>query len=152
MWTELTTTNLQTRLSEVELDALTAELADPTDKLAEILLQTAQEIISRVNTGRRKRGLVAVAVSGPYVPPGAVRHAYTIARQLLTDSFPALAAYNGDDRKAAMESAEKYLSDLANNNADSDDAGAEDYEPTPPSGETFGFQSTGKPLLDFVQF
>ena len=131
------------------MDALTAEADDATAKIAEVLAQAAQEVVSRVNAGRRKRGLSPVSETGASVPPGAVRHAYSIARQLLTDAFPSLAAYNGDDRKAATDAADKYLDDLAKNDADADDAGAAEFEPvTPSSGIVFG----GVTLQDFTSF
>lgn len=145
-WLALNYADLRDRLSSAELDALLAESPAPEDKIDEILGQIAQDVISRVNAGRRKRGLAPATNTGRFVPPGARRHAYTLARRLLTDNFPSLAEYNGDDRRLAFEEAENYLDDLANNNADGDDAGALAFTAT----SAGSFRSSGNALVDFT--
>ena len=84
--------------------------------------------------------------TGLFIPPGAQRHAYAIARRLLTDAFPSLAELNGEDRKLAVEAAEHFLDDLANNNADADDTGAQSYATA--SGAAFRY--SGQSLMDFT--
>lgn len=143
-WVSLTFDALQTRLTSTELEALLAESPNPEAKVSEVLEQVAQDIVSRVNAGRRKRGLAGVSITGAFVPPGAQRHAYSLARRVLSDSFPSLAEFNGDDRKLSIEAAEDYLDDLANNNADSDDTGATAYAPGSSS-----FRYGGAPIMDF---
>lgn len=145
-WVELTSAILRTRLSSEEFNTLTEESAAPETKLTEVLGQVAADIVSRVNAGRRKRGLSPAVSTGLFVPTGATRHAYTLARQLLTECFPSLAQYNGEDRKAAVEAAEKYLEDLAANNVDSDDAGGDEYV----SGTSSSFRAGGNDILDFI--
>lgn len=147
-WVELTSAIFRSRLSSVEFNTLTEESAAPETKLTEILGQVAADVVSRVNAGRRKRGLSPAVDTGLYVPPGSPRHAYTLARQLLTDAFPSLAQYNGEDRKAAVDAAEKYLEDIASNNVDSDDAGGDEYV----AGTSSSFRSGGNDLLDFISF
>lgn len=148
-WVELTAVNFRSRLGNTELDTLTDESPDPDAKIAEVLEQVALDVVGRVNAGRRKRGLVALTGTGSFVPPGSVRHAYSIARRLLTDAFPSLADYNGEDRDVAYRQAEDHLDDLANNNADHDDSGAESYEP---AGAGSSFRTGGKDILDFINF
>ena len=143
-WVSLTFNALQTRLTSTELEALLAESPNPEAKVSEVLEQVAQDIVSRVNAGRRKRGLAGVSITGAFVPPGAQRHAYSLARRALSDSFPSLAEFNGDDRKLSIDAAEDYLDDLANNNADSDDTGATAYAPSSSS-----FRYGGAPIMDF---
>ena len=143
-WVSLTFDALQTRLTSAELEALLAESPNPEAKVSDVLEQVAQDIVSRVNAGRRKRGLAGVSITGAFVPPGAQRHAYSLARRVLSDSFPSLAEFNGDDRKLSIEAAEDYLDDLANNNADSDDTGATAYAPSSSS-----FRYGGAPIMDF---
>jgi hypothetical protein len=144
-WAELTFSGLQGRLGSDEIAALLNESPAPEAKIAEVLGHVAQDIVSRVNTGRRKRGLPPVVNSGVYVPPGAQRHAYTLARRLLTDAFPSLAEFNGDDRRLSVEEAENYLDDLAKNDADSDDPGASSFAYSSSSSFRYG----GSALMDF---
>ena len=68
---------------------------------------------------------------------------------MLTDSFPSLSDYNGEDRDRAYDKAEDHLRDLAENRADADDTGAEDFEPED-SGSSF--RTGGKDLMDFINF
>jgi hypothetical protein len=145
-WTQLTVNGLKDRLASDEFEALLAESPTPEDKLTDILSQVAQEIVSRVNAGRRKRGLVQVATTGLHAPTGSHRHAYALARRLLSESFPSLAEFNGDDRKIAVESAENYLDDLAKNDADSDDYGAVSFAASSSSSFRYG----GSALMDFT--
>ena len=148
-WVKLTSSNLRNRLGNAEIEALTDESPAPDAKVTELLEQISQDITSRVNTGRRKRGLVPIAGTGLYVPPGSARHAYTLTRRLLTDSFPSLADYNGDDRRLAVQEAEDHLEDLANNEADHDDLGAGSFE-SPGAGSSF--RTSGKTNMDFTSF
>lgn len=145
-WIALTVDSFRDRLGNDELDRLVEESPTPDAKLAEVLSQTAAEFVSRINSGRRKRGLGPLVNTGLFIPPGAQRHAYAIARRLLTDAFPSLAEYNGEDRKLAVEAAENFLDDLANNNADADDTGATAYETS--TGAAFRY--SGKALMDFT--
>jgi hypothetical protein len=126
-WLALTYSALRDRLSTDELNRLLAECPTPEDKADEVLTSIAQDIASRVNAGRRKRGLPPVVNTGIYVPPGARRHAYILARRELTDSYPSLAEFNGEDRRQSVEESNSYLDDLANNNADADDTGATSF-------------------------
>jgi len=126
-WLALTYSGLRDRLSTDELNRLLAECPTPEDKADEVLTSIAQDIASRVNAGRRKRGLPPVVNTGIYVPPGARRHAYILARRELTDSYPSLAEFNGEDRRQSVEESNSYLDDLANNNADADDTGATSF-------------------------
>jgi hypothetical protein len=126
-WLALTYSALRDRLSTDELNRLLAECPTPEDKADEVMTSVAQDIASRVNAGRRKRGLPPVVNTGIYVPPGARRHAYILARRELTDSYPSLAEFNGEDRRQSVEESNSYLDDLANNNADADDTGAESF-------------------------
>lgn len=144
-WAELNFAGLQGRLGSDEIAALLAESAAPEAKVTEILTHVGLDIASRVNTGRRKRGLPPVVNSGVYVPPGAQRHAYALARRLLSDSFPSLAEFNGDDRKSSIEEAENYLDDLAKNDADSDDPGASSFAYSSASSFRYG----GSSIMDF---
>lgn len=146
-WITLNVTSLKSRLGTNEIDKLTEEAPSPDGKLAEVLSHVALEIVSRVNSGRRKRGLAPCVSTGLFIPPGSLRHAYALARKLLTDTFPSLAEYNGDDRKAAVDAAEEYLRFLADNNADSDDAGAESYVTT---GATSGPRFGGAATMNFA--
>lgn len=146
-WAQLNYSDFRDRLSSAELDALLAESPAPEDKVDEVLGQVAQDIVSRVNAGRRKRGLAPAVNSGRYVPAGSRRHAYTLARRILTDAFPSLAEYNGDDRRLSFEEAENYLDDLANNDADGDDAGALSFVSSNSGG---AFRYSGNTLLDFT--
>jgi hypothetical protein len=146
-WAALTFDDLRDRLGSTEIEALLAESPTPDDKVNEVLSQIAADVVSRVNAGRRKRGLAPVVNSGRYVPTGAKRHAYTLARRLMTDAFPSLAEYNGDDRKLAVEEAENYLDDLANNNADGDDDGALSFV----SATGTSFRYGGKAVMDFAE-
>ena len=148
-WTRLSASVLRDRLGNAEIEALTDESAAPDSKIEELLDQVAQDITSRVNTGRRKRGLAPVSGTGRDVPPGSVRHAYSLARRLLTDSFPSLADYNGDDRRLAVQEAEDHLEDLANNEADHDDVGASAYESV---GAGSSFRYGGKDNYDYTAF
>jgi len=148
-WVQLAGSSLRDRLDTTEIDSLVEESADADGKIDEILSQVAQDIVGRVNAGRRKRGLPPVSGTGLYVPPGSARHAYTLARRLLTDSFPSLSDYNGEDRDRAYDKAEDHLRDLAENRADADDTGAEDFEPED-SGSSF--RTGGKDLMDFINF
>lgn len=144
-WAELTFAGLQGRLGSDEIAALLAESAAPEAKVSEVLTHVALDIASRVNTGRRKRGLPPVVNSNVYVPPGAQRHAYALARRLLSDAFPSLAEFNGDDRKSSIEEAENYLDDLAKNDADSDDPGASSFAYSSSSSFRYG----GSSVMDF---
>jgi len=146
-WSTLTFAALKDRLSSDELGRLLAECPTPDEKATEILTSVAQDIVSRVNAGRRKRALPPVVNTGLSVPSGATRHAYVLARREFTDAYPALAEFNGDDRKASVEEANNYLTDLANNNADSDDTGATTFV-TSSSGS---FRISGNTLLDFSE-
>lgn len=146
-WTLLTYDGLRDRLGSTESEALLAESPTPESKVEDILTQIAADVVSRVNAGRRKRGLAPAVNTGRNVPPGSVRHAYTLAVRLLTDSFPSLAEYNGEDRRAAIDEAKDHLDDLANNNADSDDAGGDAFVATAGGGS---FRSGGKELMDFI--
>jgi hypothetical protein len=148
-WTQLTADKLKERLVAAEVEALIEESPTPDAKIEELLEQVAQEITSRVNSGRRKRGMVSVIDSGRYVPPGSLRHAYALTRRLLTDSFPSLAEYNGEDRRQAVEEAEGYLDDLANNNADADDLGAAGFE-NPSGGSSFRY--SGQKSYNYTSF
>lgn len=145
-WIPLSVDSFRDRLGNDELDRLVEESPTPDAKLAEILSQVAAEFVSRINSGRRKRGLGPLVNTGLNIPPGAQRHAYAIARRLLTDAFPSLAEFNGEDRKLAVESAENFLDDLANNNADADDTGAQSYATA--SGASFRY--SGQSLMDFT--
>jgi hypothetical protein len=144
-WTPLTIDGIKDRLASDEFEALLAESPTPETKLNDILEQIAQEIVSRVNAGRRKRGLVQVSNTGLYVPPGAHRHGYALARRLLSEAFPSLAEFNGEDRKISVESAENYLDDLSKNDADSDDAGSSAFANSSSSAFRYG----GAALMDF---
>ena len=144
-WTLLTIEGIKDRLASDEFEALLAESATPEAKIEDILGQIAQEVVSRVNAGRRKRGLVQVINTGLYVPPGAHRHCYALARRLLSESFPSLAEFNGEDRKIAVESAENYLDDLAKNDADSDDSGSSAFAYSSSSSFRYG----GSSVMDF---
>lgn len=144
-WTLLTIDGIKDRLASDEFEALLAESPTPETKLNDILEQIAQEIVSRVNAGRRKRGLVQVSNTGLYVPPGAHRHGYALARRLLSEAFPSLAEFNGEDRKISVESAENYLDDLSKNDADSDDAGSSAFANSSSSAFRYG----GAALMDF---
>lgn len=145
-WTAISPNGLRSRLVTDEIDKLLEECPDPDGKIAELLSQVALEFVSRINAGRRKRTLQPVTATGLFLPGGCHRHSYTIARQLLGDSFPSLAQFNGDDRKAAVEAADSYLEALAKNEADSDDDGAEAYIGTATDGPTFG----GQTQVDFM--
>jgi hypothetical protein len=146
-WIALTSAKLQTRIGEDEYDALIAEKgAEAEAKVSEILRQLAQDIVGRVNAGRRKRGLSPAINTGLYIPPGSERHAYTICVRLLTSTFPSLATYNGEDRKEEYENAENHLDDLANNNADSDDAGGDAFT----SNSSSSFRYGGAAKMDFI--
>jgi hypothetical protein len=146
-WSQLTFIGFRERLSSDELTSLLNDSATPEEKCEEFLEVVAKDFISRVNAGRRKRGLPPVTGTGRYVPSGAQRHAYVISRRELTSVFPSLAQYNGDDRKDDFEEANNYLDDLANNNADSDDEGADEYV-TATGGS---FRISGKDLLNFSE-
>jgi len=148
-WVQLAGSSLRDRLGTTEIDSLVEESADADGKIDEILSQVALDVVGRINAGRRKRGLPPVTDTGLNVPPGSVRHAYTLARRLLTDSFPSLSDYNGEDRDSAYDKAEDHLRDLAENRADADDSGAEDFEPED-SGSSF--RTGGKDLMDFINF
>lgn len=145
-WTALTSDAFRERFTDEEFEALLAESTDVVGKLNEILSQVALDIVSRVNVGRRKRGLSPAVNTGLYIPPGSQRHAYTLALKLLTDCFPSLFTYNGEDRKIAVETAEKHLDDLAKNDVDSDDDGAADYA----SATSSSVRTGGRDLLDFI--
>jgi hypothetical protein len=99
-------------------------------------------MVSRVNAGRRKRGLPPVSNTGRNVPPGSQRHGYALARRLLSEAFPSLAEFNGEDRKAAVEAAETFMDDLAKNDADSDDNGADAFASSSSSSFRYGGSST----------
>jgi hypothetical protein len=146
-WIAITYSALRDRLSTDEFNRLLAECPTPEDKADEILSSVAQDIASRVNSGRRKRGLPPVVNTGRFVPPGARRHAYVLARQEMTDSYPSLAEFNGDDRRRAVEEANNYLDDLANNNADGDDTGAESFAATNGSSFRYG----GSAIMNFAE-
>lgn len=146
-WVTLAFSAFRNRLTSNELTALLEENATPEDKANDILSAVAGDIVSRVNAGRRKRGLPALTNTGRNVPPGAVRHAYILARRELTDTYPSLSDFNGEDRRLSVEEANNYLDDLANNNADSDDSGAESFVSATGSSFRFG----GKPLMDFSE-
>lgn len=148
MWQTLTPSGLRDRLSTEEIDTLTAEAIDPDIKVRNVLMQISEDVVAHVNTGRRTRGLRPIAITTPTIPPGAVRHAYTLARRLLTDAFPSLAEYNGEDRKIACEVAEGYLTDLAKNNIDSDDTGADVVDP-PVTTTGASIRYGGSALMDF---
>lgn len=137
-WIALTFSGLRERLSSDELSALLDESSTPEEKCESVLQDVAQDFAARVNAGRRKRALPPVVNTGRYVPPGAQRHAYAIGRRELTSVFPSLAQYNGDDRKADFEEANNFLDDLANNNADADDAGATSFIATGGSSFRYG--------------
>lgn len=146
-WIQLSVSDQKDRLNEQELDKLLEESSDPNSKLLVILGHVATDIVGRVNAGRRKRGLVPVVNTGLYVPPGAQRHAYVLSRLLLTNAFPSLADYNAEDRRLAVEDANQYLTDLANNDADSDDSGAGAFVPSSSPPLRFG----GVPMKNFVE-
>jgi len=146
-WLALTYSALRDRLSTEEFNRLLAECPTSEDKAHEILTSVAQDIASRVNSGRRKRGLPPVVNTGLYVPPGARRHAYNLCRQELTDSYPSLAEFNGEDRRRSVEEANSYFDDLANNNADSDDTGAESFAATTGSSFRYG----GAAVMNFSE-
>jgi hypothetical protein len=146
-WIQLTSDGLQDRLASDEFEALLAESPAPESKISEILEQVAQEIVARVNTGRRKRGLPSLINTSNHVPPGSQRHGYALARSLLSEAFPSLAEFNGDDRKAAVENAETYMEDLAKNEVDSDDTGAASFASS--SGSAFRYG--GKEIMDFAE-
>ena len=146
-WLALTYSALRDRLSTDEFNRLLAECPTPDEKAEEVLTSIAQDITSRVNAGRRKRGLPPVVNTTIYVPPGARRHAYILARRELTDSYPSLAEFNGDDRKASVEEANNYLDDLANNNADGDDTGAESFVTTTSGSFRYG----GAAIMNFSE-
>lgn len=148
-WVELSLSSLKRRLSSQELEALTDESPDADQKIEELLTQVAQEVVSRVNSGRRKRALPSLQDTEKRVPPGSQRHAYTLVRRLLTDTFPSLAEFNGDDRRQAVDEAEAFLDDLANNNADSDDDGAIAFE-NPIGGSSFRY--SGNKNYDYTSF
>jgi hypothetical protein len=145
-WVAITSDGLRDRLASDEFEALLAESPAPESKINEILGQVAQEIVSRVNSGRRKRGLPAVTNTVRFVPPGSQRHAYALARRLLSEAFPSLAEFNGEDRKIAVEAAETFMDDLAKNDADSDDIGANAFAST--SGSSFRYG--GNATMDFA--
>jgi hypothetical protein len=144
-WAALTFAGLQGRLGSDEIAALLNESPAPESKVEEVLSHVAQDVVSRVNTGRRKRGLPPLVNTGLFVPPGAQRHSYTLARRLLTDAFPSLAEFNGDDRRNSVEEAENYLDDLAKNDADSDDPGASSFSYSSNSSFRYG----GSRVMDF---
>lgn len=144
-WVQLTSDGLRDRLASDEFEALLAESPAPESKIDEILEQVAQEIVARVNAGRRKRGLAAVINTGRNVPPGSQRHGYALARRLLSEAFPSLAEFNGEDRKMAVEAAETFMDDLAKNDADSDDTGAAAFA----SSSASSFRYGGSATMDF---
>jgi len=146
-WLALTVDSFRDRLGNDELDRLVEESPTPDAKLAEILAQVAAEFVARINAGRRKRGLGPLVNTGLNIPPGSQRHAYAIARRLLTDAFPSLSEFNGEDRKLSVEAAENFLDDLANNNADADDTGAASFATA--SGASFRY--SGNALMDFAE-
>ena len=146
-WALLTFQKLRERLSSDELSSLLQDSPTPEEKCEQVLEHVAQDVVSRVNAGRRKRALPACVNTGRNVPSGAQRHAYIIARRELTSVFPSLAQYNGDDRKQDYEEANNYLDDLANNNADSDDDGATSFVST--SGGSFRYG--GSALMNFSE-
>jgi hypothetical protein len=146
-WIQLTSDGLRDRLASDEFEALLAESPAPESKLEEILEQVAQEIVSRVNAGRRKRGLPPVINTGRNVPPGSQRHGYALARRLLSEAFPSLAEFNGEDRKLAVEAAENYMDDLAKNDVDSDDTGANSFA----SSSASSFRYGGSAIMDFAE-
>lgn len=145
-WAVLTYSGMVDRLSSAELDSLLTDSPAPEDKVTSILSQVAQEVTSYVNTGRRKRGLPAVVNTGRSVPSGAQRHAYALARRELTDAFPSLSSYNGDDRKAAVSDAVAYLEKLAKNEIDADDEGASSFA----SSSTSSFEFGGNATMNFI--
>lgn len=145
-WVLLSSDGLRDRLASDEFEALLAESPAPEAKIEEILEQVAQEISSRVNSGRRKRGLPPVGNTGRSVPPGSQRHGYALARRLLSEAFPSLAEFNGDDRKVAVEAAETFMDDLAKNDADSDDTGATAFALSSSSSFRYG----GNATMDFA--
>jgi hypothetical protein len=145
-WISITSDGLRDRLASDEFEALLAESPAPEAKIDEILEQVAQEIVSRVNSGRRKRGLPPVTNTGRFIPPGSQRHGYALARRLLSEAFPSLAEFNGDDRKIAVEAAETFMDDLAKNDADSDDIGANAFASTSGSSVRYG----GNAYMDFA--
>jgi hypothetical protein len=145
-WIALSADAFRDRVNGDEYDGLLAESPTPDTKIATALSEVALEIVSRVNAGRRKRGLAPALATGLFVPAGAVRHAYTLVLRTITNSFPGLATYNGENRSAASDAAEKYLEDLGNNNADSDDAGAAVYA----SSTVYPVRYGGRDLLDFI--
>jgi uncharacterized protein YkwD len=146
-WTILTYSGLKDRLSSEELSRLLAECPTPEEKAQEILTSVAQEVVSRVNAGRRKRGLPPLVNTGLYIPYGASRHSYVLARRELTDSYPALAEFNGEDRKDSVQEANNYLEALSDNNADSDDTGASAFVVS----SSASFRISGSTLMDFSE-
>ena len=146
-WVQLGISDQKQRLNEQELNKLLEENADPNAKLLTVLGHVATDIVGRVNAGRRKRGLPPVVNTGLYVPPGSQRHAYVLSRLLLTNSFPSLDEYNAEDRRQAVDDANQYLTDLANNDADSDDDGAMAFVPSSSAPVRFG----GAPILNFIE-
>ena len=148
-WVQLTVATLRDRLGNVEVETLIEESPAPDAKIETLLEQVAQEITSRINSGRRKRGMVSISGTRRYVPPGSQRHAYALTRRLLTDSFPALSEYNGEDRRLAVEEAEAHLDDLADNNADHDDLGASAWES---EGAGSSVRTGGCSNYDFTSF
>lgn len=145
-WVALSAETFRDRITGDEYTALSEESPDPEGKISNALSEVALEIVSRVNAGRRKRGLSPALATGLYVPPGAIRHAYTLVLRTLTNSFPALATYNGENRQQSIDASEKYLEDLGNNNADADDDGAATYAASTSSPVRTG----GADLLNFV--
>ncbi len=147
-WIALTSAKLQTRVGVEEYAALIAENGGSAAaaKVSEILRQVAQDIVGRVNAGRRKRGLGPALNTGLYIPPGSERHAYTICVRLMTSTFPSLSTYNGEDRKEEYQNAENHLDDLANNDADSDDAGGDTFAGSSSSSFRYG----GETKMDFI--
>lgn len=124
-----------------------AECPTPEEKADEILTAVAQEVVSRVNAGRRKRGLPPLVNTGLSIPYGASRHSYVLARRELTDSYPALAEFNGEDRKDSVQEANNYLEALSDNNADSDDTGASAFVVS----SSGSFRISGSTLMDFSE-
>lgn len=145
-WVQLTVPKFKLRFDESEVDAVLSNQANPDTTLTEYLRQVSADIVARVNTCRRTRGLAPVSPPALYVPPGSERHAYTLAQYMAGINLPSLTALQGENRKSAEDRAEAYLADIASCEVDSDDEWVKPYTAACTSSPAYG----GFNLMDFV--
>jgi hypothetical protein len=146
-WVQLTVAKFKLRFDESEVDAVLSQQTNADVTLTEYLHQVSADIVARVNTCRRTRGLSPVTPPALYVPPGSERHAYVLVQFMAGINLPSLTALQGDNRKSAEDRAENYLSDLASCEVDSDDEWVSPYvSACAPDSPVYG----GMPLMNFV--